>query len=96
MLNDMMNGLGDMDVVSYFPSLQFLNGISGKKGKWLKTHKQLDVILDNILEEHKNRKGQSRDLEALLDVLLRVKEAGDLDVPITNVNIKAVVLVSTV
>lgn len=96
LLNDMMNGLGDMDVVSYFPSLQFLNGISGKKGKWLKTHKQLDIILDDILEEHKNRKGQSRDHEALLDVLVRVKEAGDLDVPITNVNIKAVVLVSTI
>ncbi|PWA50583.1 Costunolide synthase [Artemisia annua] len=92
LLNEMMNGLGDMDVVSYFPSLQFLNGISGKKGKWLKTHKQLDIILDDILEEHKNRKGQSRDHEALLDVLVRVKDAGDLDVPITNDNIKAVAL----
>ncbi|GJY46687.1 costunolide synthase [Tanacetum coccineum] len=85
LLNDMMNGLGDMDVVSYFPILQFLNGISaGKKGKWLKTHKQLDIILDDILEEHEKRKGQSRDHEALLDVLVRVKEAGELDVALCN------------
>nr|XP_043622397.1 costunolide synthase-like [Erigeron canadensis] len=92
LLTEVMNGLGDIDVVSYFPSFQFLYNISGKKAKWLKTHKQLDIILEEILNEHRKRTSINQDHEDLLEVLLRIKETGDLDVPITNENVKAVVL----
>ncbi|KAJ0800083.1 putative cytochrome P450 [Helianthus annuus] len=80
-------------MASYYPRLQFLNVISGKKAMWLKRQKQLDIILEDILEEHrKNRPSGENDQEDLVDVLLRIKEDADLDHPITNDNVKAIIL----
>ncbi|KAM0036929.1 putative cytochrome P450 [Helianthus debilis subsp. tardiflorus] len=55
--------------------------------------KQLDIILEDILEEHKNnRRSGDDDQEDLVDVLLRIKENSDLDQPITNDNVKGIIL----
>ncbi|GKD34155.1 costunolide synthase [Tanacetum coccineum] len=72
--------------------LQFLNVISGKKAKWQKMQRKLDRILEDILEEHKSRPHSGDNNEDLVDVLLRVKNSGDLDLPITNDTIKAIIL----
>ncbi|KAF5767405.1 putative cytochrome P450 [Helianthus annuus] len=77
---------------NYYPSLSFFNVISGKKAKWMKMHMEVDVILEDILKEHRSRPRSIHDHEDLLDVLLRVKDSGDLDFPITDDNIKSIVL----
>ncbi|PWA79356.1 Costunolide synthase [Artemisia annua] len=80
------------NVAAYYPSLQFLNVISGKMAKWQKMQRKLDRILEDILEEHKSRPRSGGNNEDLVDVLLRVKNSGGLDLPITNDTIKAIVL----
>lgn len=57
---------------------------------------ELDVILDDIIKEHEmHRKDlSSGSSEDLVDVLLRVKESGDFEVPIGYDNIKAVIFAS--
>ncbi|MFS7917541.1 putative costunolide synthase [Helianthus anomalus] len=90
---DITRSLSAFNMASYYPRLQFLNVISGKKAMWLKRQKQLDIILEDILEEHrKNRSSGENDQEDLVDVLLRIKEDADLDHPITNDNVKAIIL----
>lgn len=90
------------DLADLFPSQKWLHRISGLKSKILKVHKEADVILENIINEHQeNRangmKGNSEfGGEDLVDVLLRVMESGELGTAITNNNIKAVILVSLV
>ncbi|MFS7917509.1 putative costunolide synthase [Helianthus anomalus] len=92
-LFDIMRAVTSFNMASYYPRLQFLNVISGKQAKWLKRQKQLDIILEDILEDHKNnRRRGDNDQEDLVDVLLRIKEKGDLDQPITNDNVKGVIL----
>ncbi|KAF5812959.1 putative cytochrome P450 [Helianthus annuus] len=92
-LFDIMRAVTSFNMASNYPRLQFLNVISGKQAKWLKRQKQLDIILEDILEDHKNnRRRGDNDQEDLVDVLLRIKEKGDLDQPITNDNIKGVIL----
>nr|A0A2H4DGV8.1 RecName: Full=Germacrene A acid 8-beta-hydroxylase; Short=Ih8H; Short=IhG8H; AltName: Full=Cytochrome P450 71BL6; AltName: Full=Germacrene A acid 8-alpha-hydroxylase [Inula hupehensis]AML23863.1 germacrene A acid 8-hydroxylase [Inula hupehensis] len=91
-MNDILKTFNSFNVVNFFPSLQFLNVITGKKAKWLKIHKQLDHILENILEEHKSKPKGNQDDEDLIDVLLRVKDAGGQELPITNDNVKAITL----
>ena len=65
-------------------------------------HQKIDVILEKIIHEHKEnrangKKGNSEfGGEDLIDVLLRVMENGELQFPITNDSVKAVVLVSLV
>ncbi|KAL2472407.1 Cytochrome [Abeliophyllum distichum] len=56
--------------------------------------RKMDVILDNIFNEHKDsiskRNGEFGN-EDLVDVLLRVKESGELHLPINDANIKAII-----
>ncbi|KAH0762983.1 hypothetical protein KY290_019056 [Solanum tuberosum] len=88
---------GATELADLFPSRKWLHQIYGLKSKILKVHKEADVILENIINEHqKNRangkKGNSEyGGEDLVDVLLRVMESGELGTPITNNNIKAVI-----
>lgn len=53
------------------------------------------MILEETLQEHlKRRQHEEEESEYdLIDVLIKAKEHGDLEVPITLDNIKAVILV---
>lgn len=63
-------------------------------------YRELDTILDEILQEHlKNPKeethgGNEENEYDLVDILIKEKQHGDLEVPITWDNIKAVIMVS--
>ncbi|CAL0306940.1 unnamed protein product [Lupinus luteus] len=86
---------GGMDVADFFPSLKPIHFITGMKGKLESVHKKLDMMLENIIMEHHEKMTSSKhgkgEAENIVDVLLRVKENGSLDVPVTNDNIKAVI-----
>ncbi|KAI3827502.1 hypothetical protein L1987_01580 [Smallanthus sonchifolius] len=92
-LFDIMIAVIQFNVTSYYPSVGFINVITGKKAKWLKLQKQFDNILEDILEQHRNnRPAGSHDQADLVDVLLRIQGSADLDLPITNDSVKAVIL----
>ncbi|XP_015077963.1 premnaspirodiene oxygenase-like [Solanum pennellii] len=81
-----------------FPSWKLLHNVRGEKTRMVNAHKKVDVILEEILNEHienkavgKKGNGEFGD-EDLVDVFLRVKENAELQFPITNENIKAVIL----
>ncbi|KAK3032484.1 hypothetical protein RJ639_037297 [Escallonia herrerae] len=84
------------NIADMYPSVKSLEVISGLQPRFEKIHKKVDKILDNILNEHKNRtimatgKGDSN--EDLVDVLLRYQKPGNLEFPLTDSNIKAVIL----
>ncbi|KAL2472432.1 Cytochrome [Abeliophyllum distichum] len=88
---------GQFDLADLFPSVKLFDLISWNKFKLLKMRRELDVILDSIIDEHRNnltptnKANGELGCEDLVDVLLRLKESSDLDFPITNDNIKAVI-----
>uniref|UniRef100_M1AJF3 Cytochrome P450 n=1 Tax=Solanum tuberosum TaxID=4113 RepID=M1AJF3_SOLTU len=61
-------------------------------------HQKIDVILEKIIHEHKENRANGKEGnsefggEDLIDVLLRVMENGELQFPITNDSVKAIVL----
>ncbi|KAI3739465.1 hypothetical protein L2E82_29870 [Cichorium intybus] len=78
-------------VADLFPDFKFLYVVSGLRSKLMKLHKTLDKIFDGIWEEHEGRKRDGEEQEEdLFEVLLRIKEEGGLEFPITNNNIKAI------
>lgn len=85
--------LSGFDVVDFFPSWNFIGGLTGLRDRLEKVHQHLDEILDEIFEEHRANKVEGEDVgEDIVDVLFRLKNHGELDISLTTDNIKAVIL----
>ncbi|XP_058196839.1 premnaspirodiene oxygenase-like [Rhododendron vialii] len=88
---------GGFDVCDLFPSLKVLQFLSGMRSKLVGLHRKMDQMLENIINEHEENLGSSKERngevgeENLVDVLLRLKQRGGLQFPITNNNIKAII-----
>ncbi|XP_038688574.1 cytochrome P450 71D9-like [Tripterygium wilfordii] len=79
-------------IVDFFPSVKFLQLISGRSSEIEKLHKQLDRIVGSIIEEHqKHNTRRCEENEDLVDVLLKYQEQGDPEYPLTMDEIKAVI-----
>ncbi|KAJ4704080.1 Cytochrome P450 [Melia azedarach] len=80
-----------------FPALGFIPVLSGKKAFLQNIQKEADKILDYIIDEHiqrtksKDYDGKESDKEDIVDVLLRLEKTGELEIPITTPDIKAVI-----
>lgn len=82
----------ELHIADLFPSIELLHRFIGLKTRLEWMHQETDMILENIINEHK--KSKSKVYADLLDVLLKVQEQGDLQFPFTTNSIKAVILVS--
>ncbi|KAL0312075.1 UNVERIFIED_CONTAM: cytochrome [Sesamum radiatum] len=83
---------GGFELADLFPSSKLMHVLCWNKSKLLRMRRKLDAILDVILEEHKlKNNGDVSCGEDIVDVLLRMQKNGELQFPITNNNIKAVI-----
>ncbi|KAF6145049.1 hypothetical protein GIB67_013400 [Kingdonia uniflora] len=76
----------------FFPSLEFVGALSGMKARIENNFVELDGILSQVIDEHLDETKNKKKTEDLIDVLLRVKKNGELEIPLTHDNIKAVIL----
>lgn len=84
----------------FFPEWGWLSSLSGFTRRLRKNTQDLTVAIDEIISEHLFRKQATDDSGSSLmdgdgdfiDVLLRVQQRDDLEVPITDDNLKALVL----
>lgn len=81
----------------FFPGWQWVNSVSGYKKRLMKNLDDLRAVCDEIIDEHMKRKNSGREnddqREDFVDVLLRIQKRKDLEVPISDDNLKALVLV---
>ncbi|XP_027079288.1 premnaspirodiene oxygenase-like [Coffea arabica] len=88
---------GGFDIADLFPSYKILHVLTGMKPKLLKIHHKMDSIFEKLIEEHIKNQTRNKKLvadasqEDLIDVLLRIRDSGNLQFPITNNNIKAII-----
>nr|GEW90584.1 premnaspirodiene oxygenase-like [Tanacetum cinerariifolium] len=83
------------DVSDLFPSIKILHHITGMRNRLWRMRTKMDVILDDVISDHQQCRvgGQNtEENEDILDVLLRLKDDGGLEIPLTLDNIKAVIL----
>ncbi|GFP93744.1 cytochrome p450 71d95 [Phtheirospermum japonicum] len=78
----------------FFPSFKLLHVLSWNRYKLSRMQRKLDAILDGIVEEHRSKRSGEFGGEDIVDVLLRMQKNEELQFPITNDNIKAVIFVS--
>ena len=100
LIREMFTLGGGFDLPDLFPSLKFLGFLTGMKSALEKIQKQLDRILDEIVNEHKMKRratstnkhepGDDDDDDDLVDVLIKLQEMGELEFRVTSNHIKAV------
>lgn len=91
MLDDFQDLLGGFSLGDYFPSMEFVNNLTGLKSKLQSTVMRFDRFFDDVIREHLNpeRREEHKDL---VDVLLAIEKNGSTEVPLTRDNIKAIIL----
>uniref|UniRef100_A0A453AAA4 Cytochrome P450 99A2 n=1 Tax=Aegilops tauschii subsp. strangulata TaxID=200361 RepID=A0A453AAA4_AEGTS len=70
-----------------YPSMWFVDVVTGLTGRLWRARRQLDKVLDKIISQSEIRQG-----DHLLSVLLRISDEGELDFPIDMDNVKAIVM----
>ncbi|XP_050218058.2 desmethyl-deoxy-podophyllotoxin synthase-like [Mercurialis annua] len=92
----MLEACGGFTLGDVYPSIKFLHWLSGTVPRLTKMHQQMDKICQNIIDDHRAKRDEAKshayDEEDFADVLLNCQEQGDLDIPITDDNIKAVLV----
>ncbi|KAG6420841.1 hypothetical protein SASPL_117383 [Salvia splendens] len=81
------------DLADVYPSVKLLQVMSRTRWRLTKLHREVDMILENIINKHKLDKtvNCSTRQDDLVDVLLKYQEGGQ-ELPLTIDNIKAVIL----
>ncbi|OMO60366.1 Cytochrome P450 [Corchorus capsularis] len=79
-------------VGDFYPEWKWVHSVSGYKKRLMKNLEELRKVCEEIIEEHSHPRDENK--EDFVDVLLRVQKRDDLEVPITDDNLKALVLVS--
>ena len=104
-MNEALKYSSGFCVSDLFPSMWFMDVVTGTRYRLRRAHRQLDQVFDEIIAEgeararRRNAQGEDRDREGehdLLSVLLRIRDEGDSELPITTINIKAIIVVSVV
>ncbi|RWR97033.1 Cytochrome P450 71A1 [Cinnamomum micranthum f. kanehirae] len=80
----------------YFPSLAWVDVVTGLNGRLNKASRTMDAFLDRVIKEHQERKeigGQDGDDQRdFVDVLLHLQECSEIGVEMDRDSIKALIL----
>ncbi|XP_027170043.1 cytochrome P450 71D11-like [Coffea eugenioides] len=95
-IKDVTKFMGGFSIVDMYPSIKILEKITGMRHKLQRTHKIADKALENVLNEHRVKRAESKPgngeaKEDLVGVLLRIQQSGEFSAPLTDNNIKAVI-----
>ncbi|TVU14491.1 hypothetical protein EJB05_37964, partial [Eragrostis curvula] len=95
-LTEAQDLFGGFNVGEFFPELEpFVSTVTGLRGRLKRCLADLCEVCDEIIDEHVKRQRVPGDSdEDFLDLLLQAQKSPDLEVPITDDNLKALVLVT--
>lgn len=75
----------------HFPSLGWVDKITGQYSRLEKTFKKMDEFYEKVIEDHLNKPKSHQ--EDIIDILLRLKNEGSFAFELTMEHIKATLMV---
>ncbi|URE09710.1 cytochrome P450 [Musa troglodytarum] len=89
-----LEAAGGFSLADLFPSWPIIKLLSGASFKMQRLHRDMDAILNSIIQEHREKKSaeQPEEEEDLVDVMLRVQAEGSLSFPLADEDMKAMML----
>ncbi|CAI0374059.1 unnamed protein product [Linum tenue] len=95
-MEEMARISGGFSLADLFPSVKLLQVMSGMRSQLLRLRNEADRMMDGIISDHRERQSTadqgSDEVDDLVDVLLKLQAGGGLEVPLSDDNIKAVIL----
>ncbi|CAD5179912.1 unnamed protein product, partial [Musa acuminata subsp. malaccensis] len=92
-----LEAAGGFSLADLFPSWPIIKLLGGATFKMKMLHRDMDAILNSIIQERRERKSaeqpEEEEEEALVDVMLRVQAEGSLSFPLADEDMKAMMLV---
>jgi len=86
--------LGGFSIADFYPSIKILQVLSRPSKKLEKLHRDGDMILQEIIDDHRSSHKKARKNDDLVDVLLKIQNENDRSRhPLTDDNIKSVIQV---
>lgn len=91
-LKEAQDLLGGFSIGDLFPSLEWVNSITGLRGRLERNFLQLDRFYDEVIQDHLDRDHDQHqsDHEDFVDVLLRVRKDPTLGIALTMDQIKGI------
>ena len=95
-MEEALSLMGGFCIVDLYPSIKFLRWMSrATKTKFEKLQGELDMILQNIINDHRSNHSKKSKDEDLIDVLLKIQQESEHSQhPLTDDNLKAVIQVN--
>ncbi|AET00662.2 cytochrome P450 71D10 [Medicago truncatula] len=91
-VEEIVSLLGGICIVDLYPSIKLLQCVSRAKAKMEKLHKEIDMILQDIIDDHKSIHKEDSNEEYLVDVLLKIQQENyHSQHPLTDDNIKSII-----
>ncbi|XP_074288164.1 cytochrome P450 71A9-like [Silene latifolia] len=92
-LNMTQTLLGEFNVADFYPWLgSILNKVNGVDSRLKKNFRELNDILDEVLEEHRHSTRRTLDNEDIVDVLLRLQKDPNQAIALTNNQVKGILV----
>ncbi|XVF77854.1 hypothetical protein PTKIN_Ptkin14bG0080600 [Pterospermum kingtungense] len=95
LLPDIVAMFGGLSIIDLYPSIKLFRLINAMRPKHKKLLKELDDILDNIIQEHRASKlttTNDSEVHDLVQVLLDIQNYAEHEVPLSTNGIKAIIL----
>ncbi|KAI5432845.1 hypothetical protein KIW84_020232 [Lathyrus oleraceus] len=93
--NEMINMLGGIYVADLYPSIKILQSMSRAKTKFEKLHSEIDIILQDIINDHRSIHKEAGKDEDLVDALIKIQQENDQSQhQLTDDNMKSIIQVS--
>ncbi|CAJ2633821.1 unnamed protein product [Trifolium pratense] len=84
--------LGGNCIVDLYPSIKMLQRVSWAKTKMEKLHKEIDMILQDIIDDHKRVQNEETKDEDIVDALLKIQQENDHSQhPLTDDSMKSII-----
>ncbi|CAI8586977.1 unnamed protein product [Vicia faba] len=92
-IDQAINLMAEFCIADLYPSFKFLQRVSTTRTKMVKLRRELDIILQDIINDHKSVHRDANKDEDLVDVLLKIQQESDhKQHRLTDESIKSVIL----
>ncbi|KAL5101212.1 hypothetical protein RYX36_005539 [Vicia faba] len=91
-INGIVNMLGGVCIADLYPSIKMLQRMSRAKTKIEKIHREVDTIMQDIINDHKSIHREEGKDENLMEALIKIQQENEESQhPLTDDNMKAII-----